>query len=261
MGAGGAANSSTTSGRGGTSIEALRLERTKLQKALREAREEVATVRRHADRDIAEAHRALEEAGLAAGLPQGAGQILQAHAASERRLGELGAALEESERKGREAASEAAALREALQRTEHECARASNAEETLRRQLEESARRAEEARRGAEEERATAEAREDEQAAQAMDNWKEAEARVKGAEAGTAYPDGLPPAPEETKEKEDESFENAEDIPMDKSCVSMGTYKSNANDYYCATSCAVGSRVPCSETICKCGDGASARRR
>ena len=44
------------------------------------------------------------------------------------------------------AASEAAALREALQRTEHECARASNAEETLRRQLEESARRAEEAR-------------------------------------------------------------------------------------------------------------------
>ena len=104
VGAGGAANSSTTSGRGGTSIEALRLERTKLQKALREAREEVATVRRHADRDIAEAHRALEEAGLAAGLPQGAGQILQAHAASERRLGELGAALEESERKGREAA-------------------------------------------------------------------------------------------------------------------------------------------------------------
>ena len=101
----------------------------------------------------------------------------------------------------------------------------------------------------------------DEQAAQAMDNWKEAEARVKGAEAGTAYPDGLPPAPEETKEKEDESFENAEDIPMDKSCVSMGTYKSNANDYYCATSCAPGSRQPCSETICKCGDGASARRR
>ena len=101
----------------------------------------------------------------------------------------------------------------------------------------------------------------DEQAAQAMDNWKEAEARVKSAAAGTAYPDGLPPAPEETKEKEDESFENAEDIPMDKSCVSMGTYKSNANDYYCATSCAPGSRQPCSETICKCGDGASARRR
>ena len=60
---------------------------------------------------------------------------------------------------------------------------------------------------------------------------------------------------------EEDSFENAEDIPMDKSCVSVGSFKSDANDYYCATSCAPGSRQPCSETICKCGDGPSARRR
>ena len=99
------------------------------------------------------------------------------------------------------------------------------------------------------------------QAAQAMDNWKEAEARVKSASAGTAYPDGLPPADEDIKEHEEDSFENAEDIPMDKSCVSVGSFKSDANDYYCATSCAPGSRQPCSETICKCGDGPSARRR
>ena len=103
--------------------------------------------------------------------------------------------------------------------------------------------------------------KESEQAAQAMDNWKEAEARVKSAEAGTAYPDGLPPAPEETKEAEVKTFEPAEDIPMDRSCVSVGPWKSNANDYFCATSCAPGSAQPCSETICKCGDGASARRR
>ena len=101
----------------------------------------------------------------------------------------------------------------------------------------------------------------DEQASQAMDNWKEAEARVKSASAGQAYPDGLPPAPEDAHEAEDESFENAEDIPVDKSCVSVGPWKSNANDYYCSTSCAPGSPQPCSETICKCGDGASARRR
>lgn len=99
------------------------------------------------------------------------------------------------------------------------------------------------------------------QAAQAMDNWKEAEARVKSASAGTAYPDGLPPADEEIKEHEEDSFENAEDIPLDKSCVSVGSFKSDANDYYCATSCAPGSRQSCSETICKCGDGPSARRR
>ena len=99
------------------------------------------------------------------------------------------------------------------------------------------------------------------QAAQAMDNWKEAEARVKSASAGTAYPDGLPPADEDIKEHEEDSFENAEDIPMDKSCVSVGSFKSDANDYYCATSCAPGSRQPCSETICKCGDEPSARRR
>ena len=63
------------------------------------------------------------------------------------------------------------------------------------------------------------------QAAQAMDNWKEAEARVKSASAGTAYPDGLPPADEDIKEHEEDSFENAEDIPMDKSCVSVGSFK------------------------------------
>jgi len=100
---------------------------------------------------------------------------------------------------------------------------------------------------------------ESQQSAQAMDNWKEAEARVKSADAGEAYPDGLPPAPEETKDAEDKTFEPAEDIPMDKSCVSVGPWKSNANDYFCATSCAPGSPQPCSETICKCSGGA--RRR
>jgi hypothetical protein len=90
------------------------------------------------------------------------------------------------------------------------------------------------------------------QSAQAMDNWKEAEARVKSADAGEAYPDGLPPAPEETKEAEDKDRAvPAEEVPKDKSCVSVGPWKSNANDYFCSTSCAQ-EDLRCA-TICKCG--------
>jgi hypothetical protein len=91
------------------------------------------------------------------------------------------------------------------------------------------------------------------QSAQAMDNWKEAEARIKSADPNAAYPDGLPPAPKQAKQQQAAEFEeNPEDVPMDKSCVSVGPWKSNANDYYCATACAPGSSQPCSETMCKC---------
>ena len=117
-------------GRVAPSIESMRIERTKLQKALRESREEVLAVRRNAERDIAEARRALEAAGVAAGLPHGAGTILHEHAASQRRLGELSAALDESERRARKLSDEANELREALSSTQSQAARA--AEEAAR---------------------------------------------------------------------------------------------------------------------------------
>ena len=99
---------------GASSLEGLRLERAKLQQALAAQRQESERREKVAEREAKEARRALEEAARAAGLPNGGGAILQAHAASERKLGELAGTLAEAERRERALAAEAEGLREQL---------------------------------------------------------------------------------------------------------------------------------------------------
>ena len=100
---------------GGGTIESLRVERAALQKALRESREEANKLREASVESEREARRAMEEAGRAAGLPAGAAQILREHAASERTISDLQAALRESEKLQRRAAHEAVGLRTSVE--------------------------------------------------------------------------------------------------------------------------------------------------
>ena len=144
-----AAGSVAAARRNPVSIESLRVERAQLQRALRTARDEIDELKRVAFREAAEARKALEEAGRAMGLPSGAAAILKQHASSERRMGELSAALSESERHAKEGASAAAEARAALEASKAEGAKVLDEISTLRAQLGQSSERADAAERRA----------------------------------------------------------------------------------------------------------------
>ena len=66
-------------------------------------------------------------------------------------------------------------------------------------------------------------------------NWKEAEARVRGANTATAYPDGLPPAPENKHPTAGWSNERSAGVPDDpKTCKAIGK---PATDLWCQRVC------------------------
>ena len=78
----------------------------------------------------------------------------------------------------------------------------------------------------------------------AMQNWKEAEARVRGADPDTAYPDGLPPA--------EKSMPAPAGSPDDlKSCKAIAA---PASDLWCREICGTG---VCPPDKCKCKGGNS----
>ena len=82
--------------------------------------------------------------------------------------------------------------------------------------------------------------------AEAMDNWKEAEARIRSAEPETSYPDGLPPA------DEDSQLPVAAGVPKDlQSCKAVAK---PASDRWCRQICATG---VCPQDKCKCKGGNS----
>ena len=83
-------------------------------------------------------------------------------------------------------------------------------------------------------------------------NWKEAEARVRGADIGTSYPDGLPPAPEAENPTAGWSEERSAGVPDDPHTCKAIAHP--ATDLWCQRVC---EDAVCPGKQCKC-DGMKA---